>query len=115
MLLMIRTLHCCAVAMHVFLRTLLCTLILHTSISEIIFNFDFADGPTENTTVIEFIEYDNKSFEIQINFTKIFPVPKCSAKIKVRIMKMMIHNCFIKITTKFVTNIYFILFIFINF
>ncbi|CAC5399968.1 unnamed protein product [Mytilus coruscus] len=43
-------------------------------------NFEY--GPTENTTVIEFNEYDNKNFQIQINFTKIFPVPKCSAQTK---------------------------------
>ncbi|CAC5395703.1 unnamed protein product [Mytilus coruscus] len=43
-------------------------------------NFEY--GPTENTTLIEFNKYDHKSFDIQINFTKIFPVPICSAKTK---------------------------------
>ncbi|VDI81618.1 Hypothetical predicted protein [Mytilus galloprovincialis] len=43
-------------------------------------NFEY--GPTANTTFIEFNNYDNTSFEIQINFTKIFPVPMCSAQMK---------------------------------
>ncbi|XP_052063310.1 uncharacterized protein LOC127702979 [Mytilus californianus] len=43
-------------------------------------NFEY--GPTENTTYIEFNNYDNTSFEIQINFTKIFPLPMCSAQTK---------------------------------
>lgn len=44
-----------------------------------------ADEPTENTTVVEISKYNNNSFKIQINFTKIFPVPKCTAHTKVSV------------------------------
>ncbi|XP_071176422.1 uncharacterized protein [Mytilus edulis] len=44
-------------------------------------NFEYE--PTEDTTLIEISKYNNNRFKkIQINFTKIFPVPKCSAHTK---------------------------------
>lgn len=43
-------------------------------------NFEYE--PTENTTLVEISKCNNNSFKIQMNFTKIFPVPECSAHTK---------------------------------